>query len=49
MGDGGGEVVVSAWHEYVGDTRGSGIVDLIGMRGVSEMCMCFARGSVGAE
>ena len=39
VGDGGGVVVVSAWHEYVGGTRGSGIVsssaDVLGMREVS--------------
>ena len=47
---------MSAWHEYVGGTRGSGMVssaaDVLGlnvvrgMRGVGEMCMCLARGSV---
>ena len=44
---------MSAGNEYVGGTRGSGIVshayDLLGisvvrgMRGVCEMCMCLAR------
>ena len=47
MGDGGGVVVVSARHEYVGGTRSSGIVssaaDVLGMREVCEMCMYLAR------
>ena len=45
-------VVVSAWHEYVGGTHGSGIVSIAGMRAVGEvceMCMCLARGGVGGE
>ena len=52
-GDGGGVVVVSARHEYVGGTRCSGIVssaaDMLGMsvvrgmRGVGEVCeMCMS-------
>ena len=47
-------MVVIAGH--VAGTRGSGIVssvaDVRGMRGVGgicDMCMCLARGSVGAE
>ena len=40
--DGGGVVVVSAWHEYVGGTRGldivSSTVDVLGMRGVGRVC-----------
>ena len=60
MGDGGGLIVVTAWH--VGGTRGSGIVssttDVVGMsvvrglRGVGrvcEMCMCLARSGVGRD
>ena len=46
----GGVVTVSPGYEYVGGTRGSGIVpsvtDVLGMRGVGgvcEMCMCLAR------
>ena len=42
---------MSAGHEYVGGTRCSGIMsstaDVLGMRGVCEMCMCLARGGVG--
>ena len=52
-------VAVSAGHEYVGGTRGSGIVsrtvDVLGMSvvhgmrvgGVCEICMCMARASGG--
>ena len=44
-------VLMSAGH--VGSTRGSGTVsstaEVLGMRGVCEMCMCLARGSVGGE
>ena len=54
MGDGGGGVGVSAGHEYVGCTRGSGIVSSVtdvlgmsvvhGMKGVGGVCeMCLAR------
>ena len=43
--------MVSAGH--VGSTRGSGIVssaaDMLWMRGVGEMCMCLARGSVDRD
>ena len=50
-GTGGGAVVVNSGHEYVDGTRGSGIVssaaDVLGMRGVCEICMCLARGGVG--
>ena len=57
MGDGGDVVVMSAGHEYVGGTRGSGIVssaaDVLemsvvrGMRGVGGVCeMCLARGGL---
>ena len=52
VGDGAGVVTVSAEHEYMGGTRGSGIAaDVLGksvvrgMRGVGEvceMCMCMA-------
>ena len=48
MGDGKAVVVVSLWHEWVGDTRGSGIVSsasgvlgmsvVRGMREVGEVC-----------
>ena len=53
----GGVVVESAWH--VGNTRiVSSAADVLGMSvvrgmrgvgGVWEMCMCFARASVGGE
>ena len=53
VGYGRGVVAVSAGHEYVGGTRGSGIVsstaDVLGMGGVGgvcEMCMCLAWGDV---
>ena len=48
MGDGGGVVVASAGHEYVGGARGSGMVSsaadvlgMIGVGGVCEMWMCL--------
>ena len=51
-----GVVGMSAGHEYVGGTGGSGIVanatNVLGMsvvrgkKGVGEMCMCLARGGV---
>ena len=56
MWGGGRVVVVSAGHEYVGGTCGSGIVssaaDVQGIRGVGkvcEMCMCLVRGGVGGD
>ena len=56
VGDGGGVVVVSAWHECVGVTRGLGIVssasDVLGMSGhvgECEIYVCLARGGVGDE
>ena len=56
VGDRRGVVVVSAGHQYVGGTRGSGIVsnaaDVLGMREAGvlyEMCMCLARGGIGGE
>ena len=54
-------VAVSAGHEYVGGTRGSGIVSnannvlwisvVRGMRGIGGLCenVCLAWGSVGGE
>ena len=55
LGAGGGVVAVSAGCEYMGGTRGSGVVSstndvpelsvVRGARGgVCEMCMCLARG-----
>ena len=48
--------MVSAGHEYMAGTCGSGIVssaaDMLGMGGVGvvcEMCMCLALGGVGGE
>ena len=54
VGDGGGVVAVSVWHEYVGGKHGSGIVssaaDVHGTSVVrGTMCMCLARGGVGGE
>ena len=53
MGDGGGVFVMSARHDYVGDTRGSGIVpstvDMLWMRGVGGVCVkcvCVWLGAV---
>ena len=51
---------MSAWHEYVSNTRGSGCVSnvadvlgvvpgVISIGGVCEMCMCLARGVIGGE
>ena len=58
-GVGDGRDLVSAGHEYVGGTRGSGIVssaaDVIwmsvvrGIRGIGEMGICLTRGGVGGE
>ena len=54
-----GVVVVSAVHEYVGGTRGSGIMssaaDVIGMsvvrgmRGDGGVCMCLAWDGLAGE
>ena len=54
MGDGEVVVAVSEGHEYVGGTRGSGIVfsavDVLGMRGVGGVCdMGLARSGVVGE
>ena len=54
---GGGVVAVNAGCQYMGGTRGSGVVssaddvlEMSGVRGVGgvcEMCMCLAQGGVG--
>ena len=46
-------VALSAVHDYVSGTCSAGVVssaaDVLGMRGVGKVCMCFARGGVQDE